>query len=97
MQNDNVTIVTNFEQFVQKFEEMLVMTSEIDDCHSMNIAWFISMKVNCIIMWIYTRKAFMACNILHSPFYVSFESVLLLFTLLVISSLAFKVNNYSNL
>ena len=97
MQNNNITIVENFEQFVQKFEEMLMMISETDDCHSINIACFISVKVHCIIMWIYTGTALKACNPLQSKsFYASCDSISLLFTLLVLSSLASKVNIYSN-
>ena len=93
MLNDNITIVAKFEQFVQKFEEMLEMISETDDCHSINIAWFIAVKVNLIIMWIYTGRAFKACNFLNStPLYESCESISLFLTLLVISSLALKVN-----
>ena len=77
---------------------MLKMISETDDCHSINIACFISVKVHCIIMWIYTGTAFKACNPLQSKsFYASCDSISLLFTLLVLSSLASKVNIYSNL
>ena len=95
MQNNNINIVAKFEQFVQKFEEMLQMISETDDCHSINISWFISVKVNLIIMWIYTGRAFKACNVLNStPFYESCESISLFLTLLVISSVALKVNIY---
>lgn len=59
---------SDFEDFCQKLMRIVHLISDIDDCYSVNISWFITISVNTTMVWLYLAIVLKECQLSNVMF-----------------------------